>query len=122
MSNLEKTLAFQIMAMALPPPEREYRFAAHVVGLGPGVKSRLRQAGMKAWRIDFAWPDRLLAVEVEGGGWTGGRHTRGKGFEEDMQKYHRLMGLGWTLYRCDSRLVNSGDAVQMVETLLGRAA
>lgn len=118
LSRLEESLAQQVYYFSLPKPEREYRFAAEHVGRGPGVISRLRQAGLRDWRIDFAWPDKKLAVEVEGGGWTGGRHTRGKGFEQDMQKYHHVMRLGWTLYRCDGRLIKSGDAVLLIKQLL----
>lgn len=119
-SQLEENLAFQVRVLKLPAPQREYRFAAHQVGMGAGVKSRLQAAGLKDWRLDFAWPDQMLAVEVEGGGWSGGRHTTGQGFEEDMQKYHHVMRLGWTLYRCDGRLIKSGDAARLVAHLLDK--
>ncbi|MDW3057363.1 hypothetical protein R8N49_14530, partial [Vibrio sp. 1978] len=62
MSALEKTLLFQIKTMGLALPEKEYRFHE-----------------TRRWRFDFAYPEQQLAVEVEGGTWTGGRHTRGSG-------------------------------------------
>ncbi|WP_201746353.1 hypothetical protein [Veronia nyctiphanis] len=92
MSALEATLAMQLLAVGVPEPEREYRFHP-----------------TRRWRFDFAWPDRLMAVEVEGGGWNGGRHTRGKGFASDMVKYSEAMRLGWTVYRCDGGLIQSGE-------------
>ncbi|MGI0119640.1 hypothetical protein [Zooshikella sp. RANM57] len=59
-SKLEATLELHIRGMKLPKPETEYIFHPS-----------------RCWRFDFAWPDRKLAVEVEGGGWSNGRHTRG---------------------------------------------
>jgi hypothetical protein len=54
----------------------------------------------RGWRFDFAWPNGKIALEVEGGIWTRGRHTRGKGFFADMEKYNRAMILGWRVLRC----------------------
>ena len=118
MSNLEEMLARQIKLIRLPEPVREYRFAAEHVALGCGIKKRLADAGLKDWRFDFAWPPLMLAVEVEGGGWTGGRHTRGKGFEEDLRKYDKAMNLGWNIYRCSGDMVKEGVAVNTIEKLI----
>ncbi len=104
-SAAEEQLALQIRAVCLPEPVREYRF--HDV---------------RKWRLDFAWPDYRFAVEVEGGGWVGGRHTRGAGFEADMVKYQTAMLDGWTVYRCSPGLVKSGDAVKTIETMLAMLA
>lgn len=102
----------------LPDYEREYRFAAHHVGLGPGIKARLREEGLSDWRFDFAWPEVMFAVEVEGGGWVGGRHTRGGGFAADMQKYHAAAVLGWFVYRCDAALIERGQAANFIKRQL----
>ncbi len=118
-SALEEALALQLRARNTPPAEREYRFAVHHVGSQPGIRERLRKAGLKDWRFDFAWPARKLAVEVEGGAHVGGRHTRGVGFEEDCLKYHRAMELGWTVYRCEGKLIRRGDAADLISRLLG---
>ena len=53
-----------LLAVGLAAPIREHRFAPP-----------------RRWRFDYAWPDRRLALEVEGGTWTGGRHVRGRGYE-----------------------------------------
>ena len=36
-----------------------------------------------------------VAVEVHGGTWVGGRHTRGAGFEKDREKMNEAHLLGW---------------------------
>jgi hypothetical protein len=51
----------------------------------------------------------MIALEVEGGVWTGGRHTRGAGFVRDMEKYNRAGVLGWRLLRVTpDKLVSAG--------------
>ena len=118
MSQLEDALAFQLKAIQAPPWHTEYRFAAKHVGLGKGVKTRLKAAGLKDWRFDFAWPGRKFAVEIEGGGYVNGRHTRGAGFAGDLRKYHAAMEMGWTVYRCDGGMVKSGQSLKLIEKLL----
>ena len=118
-SSLEVTLALQLRALRAPEPIIEYRFAAHHVGgPGKGLRERLRAARLQDWRFDLAWPALMFAVEIEGGAWTGGRHTRGKGFEADLVKYGAAQLLGWTIYRCGSALVKSGGAAQTIVRLL----
>ena len=68
---------------SLPRPVTEYRF--HVTRL---------------WRFDWAWPEEKVALEVEGGAWTRGRHTRGKGFVNDIEKYNYGALEGWLILRC----------------------
>jgi very-short-patch-repair endonuclease len=53
----------------------------------------------RKWRFDFAWPENKRAMEVEGGVWTGGRHTRGSGFLKDCEKYNAAASLGWRVFR-----------------------
>lgn len=66
----------------LPLPVPEYQFH-------PG----------RRWRFDYAFPLHMVAVEIEGGAWTNGRHTRGKGFVADLEKYNAAALLGWQLLR-----------------------
>jgi len=63
-------------------PENEYKFDPN-----------------RKWKMDYAWPIVKLFVEIEGGVWTKGRHTRGSGFIKDMEKYNRAAEMGWRLLR-----------------------
>ena len=101
MSKLENIFELQIKALGLFGYEREYRFA-------PG----------RRYRADFAWPDLKVLVEIEGGTWSGGRHTRGLGFKKDCIKYNLATSLGWRVFRGDSTMVKSGELAKFVEEFL----
>lgn len=104
-SALEDTLAFQIKAAKLPKPEREFRFHP-----------------TRRWRFDFCWPQRRVALEVEGGIWTRGRHSRGGGMKADAEKYNEAALLGWTVIRVCGDHVRSGEALAWIERALARVA
>lgn len=53
----------------------------------------------RRWRFDYAIPEQKIALEVEGGVWTGGRHTSPKGFLNDMEKYNTATLMGWRVFR-----------------------
>jgi len=96
-SALEQKLLHQIQTMELPTPETEFVFCND-----------------RKWRFDFAWYEIMLSVEVEGGVWTSGRHTRPKSFTEDIIKYNEAAIMGWTVLRYTSDLINSGFAAKQI--------
>ena len=53
----------------------------------------------RRWRFDYANEQFKIAIEIEGGVWTGGRHTSGSGFTADMEKYNEAVLHGWFLLR-----------------------
>ncbi len=86
------------------------------IGLPPGVLE-YRFAPPRRWRFDLAFPSILWAVEIEGATWTGGRHTRGAGFERDAEKYNRACLLGWRVLRVTTGMVNDGRAFALLDEL-----
>ncbi len=100
-SVLERHLANSIEAAGLPAPEREYRFHP-----------------TRMWRLDFAYPSIRLAVEVEGGIYSKGRHGRGKGIAEDIEKGNALTLAGWRLIRVHGDQVRSGEATELIRHAL----
>lgn len=82
-------------------PEREYKFHEK-----------------RKWRFDYAWPDKKIAVEKEGGVWSHGRHTRGSGFVKDMEKYNEAGRLGWRVFRFVPRDFQIGIAQSFMQDIL----
>ena len=78
-----------------------------------------RFAPPRRWRFDRAWLEYNLAVEIEGGVWTGGRHTRGSGFVNDLEKYNHAVMLGWRILRFTPQQVRSLEARAAVCRLMG---
>ena len=83
-------------AHRLPEPVPEYQFHP-----------------TRKWRFDYAWPLHMLALEVEGGIWTQGRHTRGAGALKDMEKYSEAAILGWRLLYVTPDQAR-GDAIEFI--------
>lgn len=122
MSAGEELLAAQLEREGIEF-EREYRFIAMATGgIGKGCKERIKASGCRDWRADFALLDSFLLVEVEGGAWTNGRHTRGAGFAGDLVKYDAATRLGWTVYRCDPAMVKSGRALETIKLIIQQRA
>jgi very-short-patch-repair endonuclease len=64
----------------------------------------------RRWRFDIALEDQHIGIEIEGGAWTRGRHTRGAGFIADLEKYNNATMLGWRVLRFTPQQVLSGAA------------
>lgn len=95
--SASQILKRQIVESGLPTPTLEHRFC-----------------GERKWAFDFAWPDRKIAFEIEGGAFAQGRHTRGKGFTRDIEKYNTAGLAGWLLLRATSEQVRSGKAIEWI--------
>ena len=73
----------------------------------------------RKWKADFHLIDKKILVEVEGGIWSGGRHTRGKGYLGDMEKYNAATMMGFQVIRFSTDQVKSGHAIQQIEKMVG---
>lgn len=100
-SPIVASLLRQIAAVGIPAPVQEHRFHE-----------------TRRWRFDLAWPDLMIAVEVDGGVWSGGRHTRGAGFVADCEKVNEATAMGWRVFRFPTPHVSDGSAVEMLRRVL----
>jgi very-short-patch-repair endonuclease len=80
----------------LPAPEAEYRFAAP-----------------RRWRFDYAWPQHLVALEVDGGTWVAGR---------DTEKLNAAAVLGWRMLRCTPQQLCTLAMVELIGDALAPRA
>jgi len=95
--------------------------AAHREGLCPSLPVReLRFCPERRWRADFAFVEEKVLVEVQGGIWTGGRHGRGAGIENDYEKWANAACLGWTVVPVSTSQVKRGQALEWVLRILSR--
>ena len=102
----------------LSAPEEEFAFHCKVDGLLPNREYKFHP--VRKWRFDFAFLDVLVAVEVEGGVWSGGRHGTGTGFTADCEKYAEAALLGWHILRFTPAMVKSGYAIDTTKKLIER--
>lgn len=87
------------------------------------VKSELRADCVKEfrfhpkrkWRFDYALPEYKIAVEVEGGVWSGGRHISPKGFLGDIEKYNAAALMGWRLFRVTPDTLTSNFTISLLK-------
>jgi len=90
----------------------------------PGWTLEYRFHPKRKFRFDFACPSRRIAVEVEGGVWTYGRHVRGSGYIRDMEKYNLAVMEGWRVLRYTPEQTLNGkmttDIGKMIAGIDGR--
>lgn len=99
-SDLEELLAWYMHVAGMPVPEREYKFHP-----------------TRRWRFDFAYPDKMIAIEVEGGTWVNGAHNRGGHYQSDCEKYNAAVLLGWKVLRFTRAMVE-GNAIKTIQDLM----
>lgn len=123
MSAGERLLWFQIVVSKMPRPIYQHKFHS-----------------VRKWRVDFAYVDLRIAIEIEGMGRsdvnskTGAQtmrkrcaacgqvppsaHRTVKGYEEDVLKYNELRMDGWTHLQFTSAMVKDGRALATLERCL----
>lgn len=84
----------------LPIPAAEYRFAPP-----------------RRWRFDWAWPEARLALEIDGGLWSRGRHARASGIVKEHEKFNTAAAKGWRVFRTTPQ----GLAHEALWTLIAEA-
>lgn len=89
-------------AAGLPAPDKEHQFAA------PDRK----------WALDLAFVPWHVAVEIQGGVWTHGHHTRGRGFLDDREKINEAQLCGWIVLEVTPEQMESGEVFALVERAL----
>jgi very-short-patch-repair endonuclease len=68
----------------------------------------------RKFQLDFAWPDRKLAIEIDGH-----VHRIHERFESDLEKHWLALQAGWTVLRIGGRQIRDGRAFEWAEQFLG---
>ena len=96
----------------------------------PGVVAEYKFHPERGFKFDYCWPDKMIALEIEGGIWgkqckickkwlQGGRHVRGKGYENDCEKYSEAAVLGWRIIRATPAMCKNGLMMGLLERVMG---
>lgn len=97
----DSALAYQCRLLGLPEPVAEHRFAPP-----------------RKWRFDYCWLDRKLALEVQGGLFVEGRHSRGAALLKEHEKLNAAAALGWRVTFTTPSAVTSGETMLWLEPML----
>lgn len=97
-SNLQQAV---LAAHGFPRSAPEYQFQ-------PG----------RRWRFDHAWPEAMVAIELEGGVFIRGRHLRPKGYSRDCEKYNTAQLAGWRVFRLTTDQFERGEFLADIAKLV----
>lgn len=96
-ATAEDTLAFQLKQVKAPLFERQFRITPE-----------------RKFKADFYFPVGRVVVEVEGGGYINGRHSRGAGMESDAEKSALIAQMPARLIRVTPSQVKKGLALDWI--------
>lgn len=76
----------------------------------------------RKWRADYAFThtNPRVIVEIDGGVWSQGRHTRGAGFIEDQRKLNAAAKLGYLVLRYTPERL--GECIEDLRVVFGKVA
>lgn len=110
-----KVVTAFLAEFGIPEPFFEYKFS-------PARK----------WRFDMAWPRIFypniiirgygempsLAIEVQGGIWTRGRHTRGAAMLKEWEKLNEAAALGWRILYVQPNELCRSETAKLIKRAL----
>lgn len=93
----------QLLPPGIPPPVPEYRFDPK-----------------RLWRLDFAWPDRQIGLEVDGALFVNGAHNRGAALLRQYEKSNAAQMAGWVVLRYGTTHAQLVQAARDVAKVFGK--
>ena len=116
--NVAETLLAAQLSQAGIPFEREYRFAASI---GRRWRADFLAIGVSVdpLRITDWSKNPVVLVEIDGGAFIGGRHSRGAGVEADCEKTSAAAILGYRVIRATPKQVEDGRCLEWIRQALG---
>lgn len=103
-TDYKADLLRQLKDAGLPEPATEFRFNEK-----------------RGWRFDFAFKEEQVAVEYEGGIFSGQpSHSSPSGITRDIEKYTEANIAGWMVVRVTAQTVANGKALEYVRRALAK--
>lgn len=89
---------------------------------GPPLTQELRFDPVRRWRFDFAHEATRTAIELNGGVWSNGRHTRGAGYLRDREKINEAQLAGWHVFELGTGQVSAATVRQIIDFIRSQEA
>lgn len=71
----------------------------------------------RRWRMDYAWLDQRVAVEIQGGIYIGGRHGRGAALENEYEKLNTAVLGGWRVLLITGKMMRRNKQTGRIAAL-----
>lgn len=84
---------------------------------GPALEKEHYFNPDRKWHSDYLHRPTMTLIELEGGAYSGGRHTRPKGFIEDIFKYNSATMLGYRVIRVGTGMVTAHYLQQIIDAI-----
>lgn len=116
---VRKTPSSQKRSRAASRYEETFALHARAAGIDSGMVREYVFHPTRKWRADFAWPELRLLVEIDGGIWMPkSGHSGGRAAIRDRERDNAAVLLGLRVLRFTGAMVQSGEAIQMVERIM----
>lgn len=82
----------------------------------PDPVSEYRIVPDRRYRWDYCFPAERIALEIQGGTWTGGSHGRGSGIRRDCEKNNLAVAAGWKVFYVTTDMLRD-DPYTLIEQI-----
>ena len=100
-----------------PIQDRFFLAALAQAGI-PAPVAEFRFHPTRKWRMDFAWPEHKVFLEIDGGLWIRGRHTRPGAMLKSWEKENAAAVQGWRVLRCQPRDCTMPETINAIKAAL----
>lgn len=70
---------------------------------------------IRKWRMDFACPELKICIEIDGGIFIGGRHSRPIGMLKDNEKLNTAASMGWLVLKFTPQQKSKTETFELID-------
>lgn len=99
-----------------PESSLETKFAQlWAIAEGPDLEREAVLIKGRKWRTDFFHRPSMTCIEIDGGQWSNGRHTRGSGYGKDCEKLFRHAIEGYRTFKLVSSMIKPEIIAELID-------
>ena len=101
------------------PLAAQFEVAWRALG-GPALEEEYQFHPKRKWRADYCHRASRVLIEIEGGVYGQGRHTRATGYIKDCEKYNAATMLGYRVLRIPTGGVQPAIVEEIINFVRGK--